>query len=299
MFCTNCGKKSEGNQKFCTSCGGALSAETKKEKEVPKTQVPLSASTESSWNVGRIITILIILAVVGFGIYGSLDENSITTNNEGITSFDSGDSEQAIRQFQQASQEAEGTDTKLNTLKNLGYVYSSEGQYEQALQAFREALTYTSAGSFENYLVAGEIALLEGKPNAAQISYNKAYELNSNDFQINNALNLFYLDLESVAPNYVNYPKALTHAQKAFDVSTSDIKNIATQNLAIAHFFNENYDRTISLLSPQGSDPYIAYWLGWSYAIKEDEANARFYFQRAVDGGVEVEQEVYDYLYSY
>jgi len=82
-------------------------------------------------------------------------------------------------------------------------------------------------------------------------------------------------------------------------MSTSDVKNIATQNLAIAHLFNENYDRTISLLSSQGSDPHIAYWLGLSYAVKEDEANAKFYFQRAVDGGVDVEQEVYDYLYSY
>tara|TARA_B100000745_G_scaffold296660_1_gene242427 strand:- start:8001 stop:8891 length:891 start_codon:yes stop_codon:yes gene_type:complete len=296
MFCKNCGKRSEDSQKFCTSCGTPFSKSAESSEPIFSKSSPPKAKGSP---VGKIIGVIVILIVVGLGIYGSLDEESITTNNEGITSFDSGDSEQAIRQFQQASQEAVGTDTKLNTLKNLGYVYSSEGQYEQALQAFREALTYTSEGSFENYLVSGEIALLEGKPNAAQISYNKAYELRPSDFQINNALNLFYLDLEGVAPYYEDYPKALTHAQKAYDVSTSDVKNIATQNLAIAHFFNENYDRTISLLSSQGNDPYIAYWLGWSYAAKEDVANAKFYFQRTIDGGVEVEQEVYDYLYSY
>jgi len=296
MFCKKCGKKSEGDQKFCTSCGAPFSTSAEKGEPIFSQSSPPKPKGSP---VGKIIGIIIILAIVGLGIWGSMDDGAIEKNNQAISNFDSGDSEQAIRQFQQASQEATGSDTKLNTLKNLGYVYSSEGQYDQALQSFKEALTYASAGSFDHYLVSGEIALLEGKPNAAQISYNKAYELSPSDFQINNALNLFYLDLESIAPNYVNYPKALTHAQKAFDVSTSDVKNIATQNLAIAHFFNENYDRTISLLSSQGSDPYIAYWLGWSYAIKEDEANARFYFQRAIDGGVEVEQEVYDYLNSY
>jgi len=296
MFCKNCGKKSEGDKNFCTNCGASFSKSTENSEPIfSKSSPPKSKGSPT----GKIVGIIVILVVVGLGIWGSMDDEAIEKNNQAISNFDSGNSEQAIRQFQQASQEATGSDTKLNTLKNLGYVYSSEGQYDQALQSFREALTYANEGSFDHYLVSGEIALLEGKPNAAQISYDKAYELSPSDFQINNALNLFYLDLESVAPYYVNYPKALTHAQKAFDVSTSDVKNIATQNLAIAHFFNENYDRTISLLSSQGSDPYIAYWLGWSYAIKEDEANARFYFQRAIDGGVEVEQEVYDYLYSY
>lgn len=296
MFCKNCGNKSEGNQKFCTSCGTPFSTSTEKSETIFSKSSPPKPKGSTT---GKIVGIIVILVVVGLGIWGSMDDGAIEKNNQAISNFDSGNSEQAIRQFQQASQEATGSDTKLNTLKNLGYVYSSEGQYDQALQSFREALTYASEGSFDHYLVSGEIALLEGKPNAAQISYNKAYELRPSDFQINNALNLFYLDLESVAPYYVNYPKALTHAQKAYDVSTSDVKNIATQNLAIAHFFNENYDRTISLLSSQSSDPYIAYWLGWSYAAKEDVTNAKFYFQRAVDGGVEVEQEVYDYLYSY
>jgi len=299
-FCTNCGKESAGKQKFCTSCGTPfLKVEEKKAPEVKTATV--SHASESSWSVGRIVTILVILAIVGFGIWGSLDEDSITTNNEGLSSFESGDSQTAINQLQQASQDAVTSDTKLNTLKNLGYVYSSEGQYEQALQSFREALTNTSEGSFDYYLVSGEIALLEGKPNAAQISYNKAYELRPNDFQINNALNLFYLDLSEVAPYYSDYTKALKHGQKAYDVSDDLVKNTARQNLGIAHFFNENYDQAISLFSytDVNKEPYMAYWLGWAYAAKGDVSNAKFYFQKAADAGIEMEQEAYDYLYSY
>ncbi|MCK5343059.1 MAG: tetratricopeptide repeat protein, partial [Candidatus Heimdallarchaeota archaeon] len=191
-------------------------------------------------------------------------------------------------------------DTKLNTLKNLGYIHSSEGQNEQALQSFKEALTYASEGSFDYFMVSGEIAMIEGKPNAALLSYNKAYDLRPNDFQINNALNLFYLDLSEVAPYYSDYVKSLQYAQKAHDVSEDLVKNTARQNLGIAHFFNENYDQAISYFSytDLNKEPYMAYWLGWAYTAKEDKTNAKFYFQKAVDAGIEIEQEAYDYLYS-
>ena len=295
MFCTNCGKKSEGSQKFCTSCGGFLSVEPK--KPMPKVEMPAHASTESPWGAGRIVTILIILAVVGFGIYGSLDEDSITKNNEGLTSFDSGDSQTAINQFQQAAQDAATNETKINVLKNLGYVHATEGQYEQALTTFREALGLAKQNSFDYYLISGEIALLEYKPNAALLSFNKAHELNPTDFQINNSLALFYLDLEEIAPQYADYPKALSYAKKAreYDVEKSEISK---QNLAIAYFFNENFDQTISLLSTTNlsQHPYMNYWLGWAYAAKGDTTNARFYFQKAVNAGIELEPEAYEYL---
>ena len=143
--------------------------------------------------------------------------------------------------------------------------------------------------------------MLEIKPNAAYISYNKAYELRPNHFQINNSLSLFYLDLDEIAPYYVDYPKALKHAQKAYDVVTTDVKNIAKQNLAIAHLFNENYSQTIFLLSSFdfNKEPYLTYWIGSAYAAQEDEVNARFYWQKAADAGIEMEPEIYDFLYSY
>lgn len=300
MFCKNCGEKSKGDQKFCTSCGAPFLKNTgEKENEAPKVEHVSLPTPGNSWNTGRIATILITLAVVGFGIYGSLDEDSITKNNEGLTSFDSGDSQTAINQLQQAAQEAATNETKINVLKNLGYVHATEGQYDEAFNAFKGALGLAKQGTFDYYLISGEIALLEYKPNAALLSFNKAYELNPTDFQVNNSLALFYLDFEEVAPQYVDYTKALSYAKKAYeyDVEKSEISK---QNLAIAHFFNENFGQTISLLSTTNLNqhPYMAYWLGWAYTTQGDEANAKFYFQKAVDAGIEMEQEAYDYLYS-
>ncbi|MCK4554744.1 zinc-ribbon domain-containing protein [Candidatus Parcubacteria bacterium] len=301
MYCKNCGKKLEGNQKFCTNCGTPFSNINNNKNDTPPKTEPLSATThkKSSLSVGRIITILVVISMVGVGIYNSLDEDSITKSNEGSTSFDSGDSQTAITQFQQAKQDVVINETKINILKNLGYVYFTEGQNEQALNSFKEALILAKINSFDYYLISGEIALLEYKPNAAILSFNKAYELNPNDFQINNSLALFYLDLEEIAPQHENYPKALSYAKKAYEYDTEK-SEVAKQNLAIAYYFNDYYDQTISLLSTTNltQHPYAALWLGLAYVSKEDHVNAEINFRKAINGDVEVPQEIYDYLNS-
>lgn len=299
MFCKNCGKESNENQKFCTSCGAKFSGINKEEKEAPKVQFKPVSQNKSSWSAGRIITILVVLAMIGIGAYNSLDEDSITKNNEGLSSFDSGDSQTAINQLQQAKQDAVSNENKINTLKNLAYVYTTEGQNELALSTFKEALALTKSNSFDYYLISGEIALLEYKPNSAILSFNKAYELNPTDYQINNTLALFYIDLEEIAPQYVDYPKALTYAKKAYEYDPDKLE-VSKQNLAIAYYFNENYDKTISLLSTTNltQHPYAALWLGLAYLGQEDDINARINFQKAISGGAEVPQEIIDYLNS-
>jgi len=299
MFCTHCGTQSEQESKFCTHCGKALSRDTNTDDATSVDHQPAMPAKKSRFNTGNIVGALVILAVLGIGAYNSRDEEAIDTNNEALSSFDAGDSETAIRQFEEALESAHTNDTKINTLKNLAYVYSAEGQYDLALNTFEEVLTYAKEESFDYYLIAGEIAELEGKPNAAHLNYNKAYQMNPNDAQINTSLALFYLDVEDIFPNYIDYPKALSYAQRAYDLDP-DKTETSKQNLAIAHFFNENFDQTIVLMSSSNLDqhPYVSYWLGLAYALSGDDMNGQFYLQKAVDASIEMEQEVYDYLYS-
>ena len=196
-----------------------------------------------------IVTVIILAAVIGLRVYNSLDEKSTTKNNDGLASLESGDIETGIRQLQEASQDAFTDEAKLATLINLGYAYSSEGQYDQALESFKEALTHTSEDSFDYYLVSGEIALIEGNPDLAEITYEKAYQLKPNDYQINGALGWFYLDLDEFAPEHTDYKKALPYMEKAYDVADDEFsRNAAKQNLAVAHFFNDNYGQVIDCL---------------------------------------------------
>lgn len=299
MYCNKCGKKNSEGSMFCKHCGVNFNG-TDTDKGVEQighsaTSSKVEEKKSSSW--GKIITVLVILAFVGFGAYGSVDKEQIETNNEALIKYDAGDSKTAIEQFRKAASEATSDETKIGALKNLGYAYSSEGQTAEALSAFNEALPLTTQDTFDYYLVSGEIALLEGDANNALTNYNNAYRLNPEDFQINNALALFHMDLDDVAPRYVDYNKALLYAKKANELSPSEISK---QNLAIAYYFNENYAETISLLSTSNhtQHPWAAYWLGLAYFENKDEINAKTYLQIAIDGGAEVPQEIHDYLNS-
>jgi len=298
MYCHKCGKQNNKESKFCKHCGSGIDGIDEK-KELEQAELPASHKTEekksSIW--GKVITAIVILFILGGGIYGSVDKEPIATNNEALTNFDSGDSSTAIQKLLQAANEATTDEIKVAALKNLGYVYSTEGQTVQALGAFNEALPLTTQDTFDYYLISGEVALLNENDNDALTNYNNAYRLNPEDFQINNALALFHLDLEGVAPKYVDYSKALLYAKKANELSPSEISK---QNLAIAYYYNENYSETITLLSTSNftQHPYAAYWLGLAYLGNKDDANAKTYLQMALDNGAEVPQEVRDYLNS-
>ena len=111
-------------------------------------------------------------------------------------------------------------------------------------------------------------------------------------------LDLYDVDINSIARQYVDYKKALTYAQKAYDLNKLESPK---ENLAIAYYFNENYNQTISLLSSSNfiQHPYAAYWLGFAYSKIDDSYNAKIYLQKAIAGGVKVSQEVWDYINSH
>lgn len=301
MYCHKCGKQNAEDNKFCKHCGAHLDEHDKEDKQ-EKMEKHTSHTSEkeqkksSGW--GKIITVVIILAFVGFGAYGSVDKEPIATNNEALTDYDTGDSKNAIEKFRQAANDATTDEVKIAALKNLGYAYSSEGQLTQSLNAFNEALPLATQDTFDYYLISGEIALLERDANKALTNYNNAYKLNPEDYQINNALALFHIDLDGVAPRYVDYNKALLYAKKANELSPSETSK---QNLAIAYYFNDDYTETISILSTSNftQHPYAAYWIGLAYVASGDDANAKIYLQTAIDNGAEVTQEIYDYLNSY
>lgn len=306
MFCKNCGTKSDGTKKFCTNCGAAFV--NSEGSNAPSTPPPIrQPMPKEPWTTGRIIKTVIGVIFVGgliflkFGMaaINSVDNSAIVKNNTALENYNSGNNDQAIAGFQQATKDAVTNTNKLNSLKNLAYVYSSEGKDELALNTFKEALALAPESSFDYYLISGDIALLEGKPNSALLSYNKAHALEPDNFQINNALNIFFLDLNETAPQYTDYPKALTYALKAYNNDPAK-SSVATQNLGIAYFFNKQPDNAITYLkmSDVNKEPFIALWLGLAYALKEEVTTAKYYFNIAIKAGVDVPQEVKGYMSS-
>lgn len=293
MFCKNCGEKSDGVKNFCTNCGTAFSFHNEqKEKVSPNATY---SDVENKINIKNTVWFIIILVIIGYNIYTSRDENAIETNNNAISNFDSGNTQQAITQLQDASTTAISNENRINSLKNLAYIYGTEGQNEQALATFQEAFKLANKNSVDYYLISAEIALLQGKPNSAYVSFKKAFEIDSEDFQTNNSLALFYLNLDGSSVDYEDYSKALTYALKADELS--DLIMVK-KTLAVVYYFNENYNQTISILNSIdiSKDPFYKYYLGLAYAMKEDTVNAKIYLRQAIAGGIEVPQEVKDYI---
>lgn len=305
MFCKNCGQESKAGQKFCINCGNSFPmSDASQEHVLPKSEnISRPPMPKKPWTTKRIIRSVLAIVLVGgffllriiFAGINSIDSDAIDKNNDALTAFNSGNSQEAITQFQQASEDAITNNIKITTKINLAYAYSTEGKDDLALSTFKEALALTSPDTFNYYLVSGEIALLEGKPNAALIAYNKAYEKDSGEFQINNALSLFYVDINSERPQYENYPKALTYALKAYELEPS---RAMKENLAIVQYFNDNYAQAITLMKESDftASPYMALWLGLAYAADNQVANAKYYFRMAINNGTDVPQEVYDYM---
>lgn len=306
MFCKTCGTEVNDTKKFCTNCGTPIPATQAIPEPIPAKEVVRPPVPKEPWTAGRIIkTVLIVLIVAAifgskiiFSAINSVDSGAIDKNNSALTAYDTGNNEDAISQFQQASQDAVSNSTKINTLKNLAYVYSSEGQDDLALSTFQQALALADADSVDYYLISGEIAELQDKPNATLLAYNKAYAKDPEDYQVNNSLALFHIDIYDAHPQYVDYAKALVYAQKANQLGTS---NVSKKNLALAYYFNENYSQTISLLRSVdiSKEPSYAYYLGLAYAQTDDTVNAKLYLKQAVVGGMKVPQEVYDYIDSH
>lgn len=303
MFCKNCGAESLDIQKFCAKCGNAFSAGQASQTvhTVPPPVRP--PAPKEPWTAGRIIKSIIVVIVVGglilvkviFGAINSVDNTAVNTNNEALEAYNSGDNDQAITQFQQASESAITNTNKINSLKNLAYVYSSDGKDDLALSTFQEALTLAEMNSVDYFLISGEIAELENKPSLALTAYNQAYAKDPEDFQVNNSLALFHIDLYDVHPQYVDYAKALTFAQKANQLQND---NVSKKNLALAYYFTENYTQTISLLRSVdiSNEPNYAYYLGLAYVAIDDTVNAKIYLKQAIAGGMQVPQNVTDYI---
>lgn len=300
MFCQKCKKDSSSSQEVCVLCGTPYKQTQKFTQpgvEASKSHLGTFKEKRKKGKFGVIRTIGVI-GLILFSIYTGVVDQGVDTNNETLENYETSESQTAINKLNNAVDEAATDENKINTLNNLAYIQINEGQYQEALELFQKALTYTTENSFDYYLINGEIALINNQPDLAKSNYLKANELRPNDFSSNNALNLFYLDLNDQATEYTDYSKALNHAIIANQNADEYTYITASQNLGIAYYFNDQYYKAIEEFQKTDleNDPIIAYWLGWSYVLIDNYEEASNHFQLALDGGIELDTAAYEYL---
>ena len=243
-----------------------------------------------------------IVVIVIWSVYSSSKNDtaiqSATTALNTVTSNDTADAtQQAIQEFKDAYKNSNNNADKLTILKNLASTYNSSGDTADALSTYKEALAYTSSDTSDYYLISAELAEIQTPPDpsTALSDIQQANQLDPNDYQILNELGLFYLDSDSLWTTYDDNAKALQYIKESYDLQDNDI---STENLAIAYYFNNDYKQSISLLLPLNLTTHseMALYLGEDYLGENDNKDATFYFQKAVDLGVQVPQEVTNYL---
>ena len=198
---------------------------------------------------------------------------------------------------EEAAHSAVMSSNKITLFKNAAYAYYSLGNIEKSIENFRHALDLTSDGSFQNALISAEIAELEQRTDDALAYYEKAYELDPTDYQVNNSLGLFYLGLESYTEPYSDYEKALVYTGKAYGIEPN---STSRSNYALAKFYANEYDGALDLyqmndLEVRSQDNMM---VGFIYMIREEDELARQYLMKAIDLGLPAEdvEVVKEYL---
>lgn len=301
MFCKQCGSEIKEESSFCAGCGSEVIPLEKREKfDYPKPPKDTVVKKFTKFfGFGFLVFVVLLIRVV-ISYVNTPDYESVNKNDEAIEQFIIGDSTSALAGLEEALSSAEVSENKMNILKNLAYVLTNEGRKDEAILRFKEALEFAENDEFETNLIKGEIAYLEWNFPLAESLYLKAHDLNPTEFQINNALALFYLDLEVIAPDFEDYPSALEYALLAKKYARPDVQDIVDQNLAIAYYFNNYYQEAISLwLTQDTSDPINAYWLGWAYVANNQENVGIPYLKKAVASGLKISQEEIDYINSF
>ncbi len=300
MLCKQCGAPLTTESKFCDKCGAAVSSDASASGAQKKAKA-YSKGSSNVW-IGRIIWIVIILALGGWGVYSSQDQQAVTTSNSAVDTFNSNDSQSgtqsAIQQFQTALSNATDNSTKLTILKNLAFAYDANNDTTDELSTWQQALQYAPKESSDYYLVSGEIAELQNEPGTASEDLNQANTINPNDYQISNTLGLFYLDLSSSWTAYDSNPKALQYLQESYNLENDDV---STVNLAVAEYYNNDYQQSISLLTPLNiaAHPAVPFWIGRDYAAENDVTDAKIWFQKGIAAGAQVPQDVTEYMNSH
>lgn len=237
--------------------------------------------------------IVLGVVIVG-GIIGSEREVLLEKNNDALSSYGSGGSaEDAISTFESLSNDTSLSDSDRATmLFNQAMVLASEDRKQEALTKFREALPLMEKDSATYYQTLGEIAQLEGDGATALQHLTKAVELAPTDFSALSSLATLYMDATNF-PTIADFEKALIYAERAYQNADEVSKEMATDNLAVAYYMNENYTKALEYFKKTNlvTKPQNYTWIGASYTNLEQYSLAIDAYTSAKRNGATLEPD--------
>ncbi len=288
MYCSNCGIKfkleKEGSE-ICDTCVEKM--------EVEKNSENSQEEKKGFFSGFSLKNIFIGLAIVGFLLYKvfvAINNSTVDKINPLIENYNIGkiSAQELIVGLEKEKDSSMMSENKIVLLQSLANAYYTEGNFQKSFETNKETLLLLDKNSFDFFMTQGDVLTAEEKYQEAEKLYKLAYAKKPNDYFINNALCIFYIDA---------FPseKAVSFCETAYK-KEKDI--LSKGNLGVAYITYGQNKEGIALLRNFDfkENPHLAYWMGLGYYQEDDEENAKKYFQIALDNGMDVGADVLEYL---
>lgn len=160
-------------------------------------------------------------------------------NNEGIDFMEAQNYSSAKVKFQEALQLEPSAETKSELYRNLSTVFFNLDEMDSSAAYSRKAYEAASPGSYLYLLNKAEYQLMKGKIREAIPLLEKAQAIEPEKMETYSNLNLIYNG--NYGEKFMNLPKALKSAQKAFELNASAANQ---EQLASVYFQLENFNES-------------------------------------------------------
>jgi tetratricopeptide (TPR) repeat protein len=197
-------------------------------------------------------------------------EKAIEKNNKGVNFFLNEDFENAELQYKAALEEDKDNATALN---NLGLLYHQKGEYKQAAEYFKKAISIKSKDTY--YLnLANSLVYLKDY-NEAEVAYKKSLDINPENVNTKISLAKFYESIDRIN-DAIRYWEDLVDS---YDNESFDIE-LVKKYMALA-----KYEKAISLLynvSSKGENALVYYYIGICEFNLKNFGNAEIAFKKSL-----------------
>lgn len=169
----------------------------------------------------------------------------------------------------------------LTIYENLALAHEYQEETEEAMECYEEILSLVETNGSQYHSVMGKIMILKDSIHVAIAHFDRALQLDTDNFDAHNQLGLIYLGM--VDEEIENFERALIHNERAYSLLASPA---TMENLAMNYFFLERYSDALPLF--QAVDEMVRdravvkYFLGLIHYVNGDLNRAADLLEQAI-----------------
>lgn len=163
---------------------------------------------------------------------GRLENNNTDKFNSLVDKYSESKNEvetnEITYQMQETINEANSNENKADMAFTMGHVFLVEEDNEKAKKWFKESLKYSRPNTILSYLAKGQVNFIDGEYEESLDNYNKAYDIDNDDYYANFHLGYFYSYYNDTSANL-----AIPYFEKAYLIEPDS--DIALIELSLAY----------------------------------------------------------------